>query len=478
MSQAHEHHPDKPEDKLPPAEKVVYGLGITNDIWGNWLYHSLAWPVFNIFLGVGPVIVSSCLMISRLVDAVTDPLFGWLTDNARTRWGRRRPFILVGSILAGLLLPCMFLVGRDWSQSQYFWFMAISSSLLVIAVSCFNMAYQSLGSELTPGYHERTSVFKFKGIIQRIVDLGLYSAAAFTTMKIFIPDGEDEPDVLFGAQIYTLIAGALMIGIGIMLFFKVKERYYNKVVATKQPPIQLLDTYFTALKVQPFRAQLLISLAYGMGNSMIGGIGYILTVYYVCGGNVSEGNMWSFKMGFVNLAGVFIIMPLVNKISNRIGKRQALKWVLSLGVLVYLSTFWLYTPHAPVLQLLASALLSVLHGSFYMLLSSMGVDVVDYDEQHSGKRREGTFVACGTWFAKLGMALGVGLSGLLLELSGYDSGLGANQPEGSLLTLRILFFAIPIVGLALAAIGFWRFRLSESEMHRIRLELEERRGTI
>ena len=75
---------------VPTGEKIAYGLGSTNDLWGNWLYPTLAWPVFNIFLHVSPQLVSIALMINRLVDGFTDPLFGWLSDNTRSRWGRRR----------------------------------------------------------------------------------------------------------------------------------------------------------------------------------------------------------------------------------------------------------------------------------------------------------------------------------------------------------------------------------------------------
>ncbi len=71
----------KPEDKVPVHQKVIYGLGTANDVWGNWLYPSMAWPVFNILLHVSPGLVSTALLINRLVDAVTDPLFGWLSTN-------------------------------------------------------------------------------------------------------------------------------------------------------------------------------------------------------------------------------------------------------------------------------------------------------------------------------------------------------------------------------------------------------------
>lgn len=92
-----------PEDRVPLGQKIAYGLGTTNDMWGNWLYPGMVWPVFNMFLLVSPGLVSTAVMANRLIDAVADPIFGWMSDNTRSRWGRRRPYILFGSILSGLL---------------------------------------------------------------------------------------------------------------------------------------------------------------------------------------------------------------------------------------------------------------------------------------------------------------------------------------------------------------------------------------
>ena len=110
-------------DRVRAGEKIAYGLGGCVDMWGHWLYANLAYPVFNIFLGLSPQLVGTALMIIRVVDALSDPLFGWLSDNARTKLGRRRPFILVGAIFAGIGLPLLFFVPSGWSGTQLFWWM-------------------------------------------------------------------------------------------------------------------------------------------------------------------------------------------------------------------------------------------------------------------------------------------------------------------------------------------------------------------
>src|SRR5512141_3305419 len=99
---ARDSHAVAPEDRIPLLSKIVYGMGVAGDMWGHWLYVGLAYPVFNLYLKVNPVYIGLALMITRLFDGFTDPILARFSDNARTRWGRRRPFLLVGSVLAGL----------------------------------------------------------------------------------------------------------------------------------------------------------------------------------------------------------------------------------------------------------------------------------------------------------------------------------------------------------------------------------------
>ena len=150
--------PEATSDRVPLPQKVGYGLGSVIDMWGHWLYPSLAFQVYNVFLGMAPGLISTAQMLKIIVDAASDAVFGWASDNTRTRFGRRRPYILVGGVLAGIGLPLMFAVGRGWSDGQYFAFMLVSTLLYVPVMSCFNMPWVSLGAEMTPDYHERTSV--------------------------------------------------------------------------------------------------------------------------------------------------------------------------------------------------------------------------------------------------------------------------------------------------------------------------------
>ncbi|HKO89834.1 MAG TPA: MFS transporter, partial [Polyangiaceae bacterium] len=197
-------------DKVPVEAKAAYALGGTTDIFGHWLYNSLANPVFNVFLGLTPTQVSASLGISRAIDAFTDPLFGWLSDNTRSRWGRRRPYILLGSLIAGIGLPCLFLAQPGWSNSQIFWFMIISAALYAPLISAYNMPYQSLGAELTPDYNERTSVLSWKAVIQKLSGMLLGAGVWFINLSFWNDPVTGQPNLAHGAVGFAAICGALM----------------------------------------------------------------------------------------------------------------------------------------------------------------------------------------------------------------------------------------------------------------------------
>jgi GPH family glycoside/pentoside/hexuronide:cation symporter len=437
----------------------------------------MVWTVFGFYLHVGSALIGLALMLNRLFDAFSDPLFGWWSDNTRSRWGRRRPFILVGSILAGIGLPLLFAVPQDWSEMQYFWWMVGSSALYITIVSCVMMPYNSLGYEMTPNYHERTQIFAIRGIIQKGPEVAMFFASAFVTWHIWTNAETGEVDYLRGAQVYTAILGGLMIIAGFVIFRFTRERYYERVVAGHHQKTKVAETIWQSIQCKPFRAILAMAFAYGMGTSMVGTLGFHCTVYYVCGGDQSLGSVWNGYMGLMGMVMGLAGVPAFSWVSRRIGKRGAMKAVQFSAIVVFAATWWLYTPEIIWLQLFATGLIAFTGAGFHMLDGSMMADVLDADELETGKRREGAFAACRSWILKVGMAAGIGLSGVILGATGFDSEL-AEQSAETIFNIRFYLAAIPIVGLIVALVALYRFKLTPDRMAEIRAELEARRGTV
>jgi GPH family glycoside/pentoside/hexuronide:cation symporter len=487
------------EDRVPIVQKLGYGLGTFMDMWGHWLYPTIAFQIFGLYLHVPLWQLGVAVLLNRVFDAVSDPLFGWLSDNTRSRWGRRRPFMLVGCLFAGLGLPFLLAVSPSWSPTTCFWFMLASSAVYLPIVSCFNMPYQSLGNELTPDYHERTSVFSYKNVVQKLPELGLFYFGNFfslvawagadgsnvfarikqlcTTTAAWHTAPNNAANTLIGAQVFLALCGLIMIAVGLLTTFLVRERYYDKLIANSQTKISIKETLWQTLQCRPFRIQLGMQLAYNIGLSMVGTLGLAVTIYYVCEGDKGVGNYWNFWMGVMGMVMGALGIPVYAFIARRLGKLSALMCVLGSAVVVFVGTWWLYTPAVIWLQVFASGSIAFIGAGFWTIMGSVGADVMDYDELEGGRRREGSFVACGSWINKMGMAVGASVSFFILQWVGCDSTID-HQNAHTIFMIRFLLAAIPIVGLVLAMIALVRFPLTQQKMHEIRVALEARRGKV
>jgi GPH family glycoside/pentoside/hexuronide:cation symporter len=416
-------------------------------------------------------------MLIRIVDAISDPFFGWLSDNTRTRFGRRRPYIFVGALFAGLGLPLLFFVPSGWTGDVLFWWMLLSSLLYIPFVSCFNMPFQSLGNELTPDYHERTSVMSFKGVIQKVFEVAFFLGLPFTNLALFYNASTGKQNVLLGVQVYCGILGVIMTVSGLLVFFNVKERYYAGVAARQKDKVSLKESIYETLKCRPFRLKIIAGLCFSLGSSMVGSLGYYATVYHVAGGDTKLGNNWNGAMGAAWMIGGFLGVPALAWICRRIGKRPSILLACGIGFAAYGGTWFLYTPSLPWLQVLSSASMAFTAAGYYMLDQTIGADIMDYDELNTGKRREGAFSACGSWMNKAGNALGYFLSGEVLALTGFSADKAVQSPE-SIFWIRAMLAGIPITGVCLAAVFLWQYPLTQQKMAEVRAALEARRGKV
>ena len=470
-------------DHLPIPTKLFYGLGTAVDMWGLWLYPSVAFAVFNMYLGISPWLVGLGLTLIRIFDAIVDPVVGWLSDNLRTKHGRRRPFILIAGILSGLALPILFWVSPSWvgikflGVSVVFWYMLGSNLIYIPIISSFTVPYYSLSNEMTPDYEERTSIMAYRSMTQKISELGNFYALRFTNLAWFLIPGTGEKNTLLGLKVYSSILGVVMAIFAVIIFFRVKERYYDKVVVNVKEKISILSSYGETLKCKPFRQMIIVGASFIMGTSMVGSLGYYATVFYVSAGDKIVGDNWQFWMGVAFMMGGVIGVPLLATLAHHVGKRKAVVAACLIGICGYGGSWFLYTPKIVWLQTIASGLMGMAAASLWMLHSSIGADIIDYDELNTHERREGSFTACASYILKLGNSLGYFFSGLILSWAGFTWKLKVQTPE-TILWIRSSLAFLPIVGLVIAMIFVLRMPLTKHKTLEIRRQLEERRGAV
>jgi GPH family glycoside/pentoside/hexuronide:cation symporter len=419
----------------------------------------------------------------RIYDAIADPVTGWISDNFRSKHGRRRPFILVAGVLAGLGLPTLFLVSPSWVDihflglSAVFWYMIVSSMIYIPIMALYTVPFNSLGAEMTPDYEERTSIMTYRSSMQKIFEVGNFYALRFTNLSWFLLPGAVGKNTLLGIQVYSSILGVIMAIFAITIFFRVKERYYEKVVVKIKERISIKSSLYETLKCKPFRVIMSFGGAFTLGTSMVGSLGYYTTVYYVCGGSTILGDDWNFWMGLAFMVGGFIGAPILGRIARRTEKKAAVMIAAIIGIIGYGGSWYLYTPLVPWLQTVASGLMGLSASGLWMLHGSIGADIIDYDELNMGVRREGSFTACGSYILKLGSSLGTFIAGLILSWSGFNSNIQVQAPE-TITWIRSMLASIPILGLIAIILIISKLDLTKARCGEIRTQLEARRGNV
>ena len=191
-----------------------------------------------------------------------------------------------------------------------------------------------------------------------------------------------------------------------------------------------------------------------------------------------SGNAWNFWMGLAFMLGGLIGAPVLNRVAYFAGKRNALIVTALIGIIAYAGSWYLYNPHIPWMQTIASGLMGLTASGLWMLYGSICADVIDYDELNTGKRREGSFTSCGTYILKLGNSLGGLLAGTVLTWIGYNAALQTQQTPHTILWIRIMLAALPLIGMTLVIIFILQVPLTKKICEEIRATLESRRGQV
>lgn len=467
----------RPEDKVPMQTKLAYGAAGMVDGWGNYVPKSMANQVFNMTLGMSPAYISIAFLVFRLWDACTDPIMGWLSDRTRTRWGRRRPFILLGGVLTALLFPLIWFVPAGWSEPSMVAWLIGTGVLFYTAFTIWAMPYQSLLLEMTPDTHERTRVTAIRAYISKIGALGMGWIWAITQLPFFTDPATGKADTLLGMRTVSIVLAVLILVLATLPFFFVKERYYAQAVKSGRKE-SLIASLGQTFRNRPFVLLIGATITFSIGSNMTNGFGVYVNTYYVQGGDKAAASIMTGWVNTVSLITGMASIPLFTWLTRRVGKHVTL--MIAMGVLAFSSliTWWTYNPAYPWLVLVNAVLNSPGMTGMWLVIPSMTADVVDQDELQTGERREGGYAAVYSWVIKASIAIGYGLSGPLLEITGFDAKLGAAQLPEALHSMRLWNAFIPAASMAAAFFFIVRYPLTSARMDEIRATLESRRGNV
>ncbi len=463
-------------DRVPVGEKLAYGSGqfaanLMNNTTGSFML-----PVFVVTLGVSPALVSFLDMVYRIWDAITDMLMGWLSDNTRSRWGRRRPYVFGGALLAALWMPVIWLLDRDWSLPAVVGWMIGAQLVMFACTTIWNIPYQSMLLEISPSSVERTNVAAMRGYFSKIGWFVIGWLWYLTQLPAFADPATGKPDTLKGALAVTCAAALLVAIIGVLPAVFGRERYYAKVAAQEKVP--LLKNIRLTFRNRPFLHLSLLTLLFTLGTLAVDNLAFFARLYHVCGGDQQLAAKLTGLSGTVSALVGLAAIPVFQAIARRHGKRTALVVVMCLFFTSSLATLVTYRPGLPYLTLVNSVLSALAMTAIWVLLPSMTGDVVDHDELHTGERREGAFAAIFSWIYKFSFSVSLAVSGLLVMWAGYDAKLGAAQPAEVVFSIRMLLAFVPALFIGVAIVLAARFPLTPARMAEIRSALEARRGRV
>ena len=423
----------KPKRYVGFGETVAYGLGgIATDLPGRMI-GSFVNPFFNILLGMNPAMLSTVLGLARVWDAFTDPAMGYISDNCQHRWGRRKPFIIIGAIIAALIFPIIWFVPQGWGDWGMFWWLLVGVLMFQLAHTVMGVPYGALGLELTPDYHEKTRVFAFQDFFS--AGLGFLTLWFFAISQASIFSGPVE-----GGRVLAILVAVCILVFGLIAGIFPKERY--QAAARKEEKASFRDGLKAAIQSRPYLTLLMTRIVSFFGMSMVASLGMYLKIYFIFGGDTVKGAVWGGISGTAGGIGIMVSIVFFSWLSTRVGKRHAV--LIAMGIVVFgdIAKWFAYLPGVSPVWMPVVAVLISPAGAVGTLVSSMLSDVSDYDEYLNGQRREGLFASFWAWVNKVGSSITTIGFGYVLVWIGFDAGLGANQSESTLYLMRILMFHI------------------------------------
>jgi len=457
--------------RISLPKKLAYACGAMADNLIACALGALYLPVYNIAKGIDPAILGLALMIPRIFDAFIDLGMGNISDNTRTRWGRRRPYIFAGAISCALILP---IVWMSPFQSTWgvFWWLTISAFIYLAAYSVFIIPYQALGFEMTTDYDERTRLLAWPNYVGLTTSFLLPWLPWLTSRECF------HGSVRLGA-IYVSVG----VGIIIMLSGVMPAIFGREIArAEQQAPISFLNAIKQSLSNRSFVIVALSNIVVLTGLVTFGSIALYVNIYYIFAGLSPEAALaagmkmvgWG-GMAYA-LAAYFSVMIAV-WLGTRLGKKVATQILLCVTMLGAASLWFTLRPDMPYLQLLSSFIVGLgLQGTWMTFFVMVG-DVCEEDELKTGLRREGIFSSIGSFSRKTAGAVGGFLTGVALNCGGFDAKI-AVQSEAVLFNLKLSYVLgqIAVVALGLILISFYPItRKRAMETQRL---LRERRGEL
>jgi len=433
-------------EKVPMGQKIAFGIGM------------LANQMFPAMLGIFTVVLIQNLgfagwmlglvsFLPKFYDAILDLIMGYVSDNTKSKWGRRRQYVLAGAAILGISFAFMWQLYSDNGVTYNFIYFLVLSLFFYTGLTIFSIPYVAMGYEMSDNFHERTNIM---ATAQLIGQLAWVIAPWFWVImadKSLFSSGDVAVRTL---AVYVAIACAIMAAIP-AFFIPSKSTLNENYGSISFKGIlnsfgEIKEGLKASVEIKPFRKLCIATFLIFNAFNTTAGFSYFIIKYYLFKGNEDGFGLWPTLFGSVGaLITTVMVIPVVAKLSKTIGKKKAFILSQGISILGYVLLWLLFIPGKPYLFLFALPFFSFGIGSLFTLMMSMTSDVIDIDELNTGKRREGSLGAIYWWMVKFGLAVAGLLTGLIYSLVDFIPN-AATQSDQTMFWLRIFFSLIPILG--------------------------------
>ncbi|NOY07808.1 MAG: MFS transporter [Spirochaetes bacterium] len=442
-------------EHISPLKKIFFGVG---DSTFSLLFTTLSF-YFLFFLtdgvGIPAALAGWIFFVGKLWDAISDPLMGYISDRTKTRWGRRRPYLLFGVIPLAVTYILLWQRYGIENKTVLFILYALLAVAFFTSFTFIAVPYSSLIPELTLDYDDRTSLVSY-----RMMFSILLSIAGAALPMMFVESAGGSLTAGFGKMAVVFgIFGMVPI---LITFFGTRERFSREGTAS----LSLKNAYQQTLKNRPFRFAMFIFLLSWVTVDLIGVVFVYFVTYYLKRQELLD------TLFFTMFIVAVVFLPFWYLVSKELGKRWTYIIGISFWALIMLITVFLPRDSSGLLLIIMAGLAGIGISTAHVIPWSLIPECVDYDELKTGERREGVYTGFLTFLQKLASSFAILITGWILGISGYTA--GADQTAGTLWSIRLLLGLIPGIMLFVSIILAFFYPLTKKRFTEIRDELEKR----
>ena len=444
-------------------EKVGYGLGdMASNFYMGFFGLFLLYYYTDVF-GISPAAAATMLLVTKIIDAISDPAMGLIADRTESRWGKYRPYLLWVAIPYALLGYLLFL-GPELSDTGKLMFAYVSYTLVMLAYTAINVPYSALLAVISPVAEERTKATQFRFIF---ASLGTLSVGAFATpLARWLGDGDE----LLGFRLTIVLFAVLSILLYWTTFATTRERIQPK------PHQSSVGEDFSALLKN---ISWLVLVATGI-LIVVGLIARFASIvfylkYYV----VDDGStvfLFFDRTAFLTSCGLIgqLAGALMTPMLAARFEKHHLVIAMNLLHVALLAACYVIPPEQYALIVVVHSLGVLTFGVTITLLFSMYTDCAEYGEWRTGKHTAGLIVSASMFSLKFGSAVGGALPGFMLAWFGFVA--NEVQTDSAIAGIRLMFNVLPAVFFLAGGLMMFFYRIDRATLRRVEAELHERRG--